>query len=392
MTNSLTFQAGSGQVIVTGLPSEEVQQLRHVWRRCDAQSIAVTEDKDGSLGTTDGARHVSRDEASALDQTAFQERVVYAATQASIDAGRGDQLMFHATALAHPETGAAIALIAASGTGKTTAARVLGKHLSYLTDETTIIDPISRRITPYPKPLSILDESGMRPKIQHSPDSLELLPTMENAFLSGLVVLDRCRDEDTHQPPRVETLSLEEALEHIIPQTSSLAALDRGLVKLCEAIDQVGGVKRLRYYQAEDLVDTVMAIVSSSDDSPPESPIPHQVPTHRTGSVEREWQPLPVDDLCPSQSGIAETNGMLRRNPVHDAIIIGQQALLVLHDERSHTLSGLGYALWDLTRQWISADQLHAILGSAEGAPPDAHTRVNAGIEMLVTEDIIQRS
>ena len=45
--------------------------------------------------------------------------------------------------------------MAASGTGKTTAARTLGRHLGYLTDETVSVGP-DLDVLPYQKPLSVV--------------------------------------------------------------------------------------------------------------------------------------------------------------------------------------------------------------------------------------------
>ncbi|MDX7183432.1 hypothetical protein SJ321_24440, partial [Enterobacter hormaechei] len=85
----------------------------------------------------------------------WHENLVFLATSRAIESARGTHLMFHAACLAAPDTGAAIVLAAASGTGKTTATRRLGPHYAYLTDETAIVDPADRSVTPYPKPLSL---------------------------------------------------------------------------------------------------------------------------------------------------------------------------------------------------------------------------------------------
>src|ERR671912_297894 len=62
-----------------------------------------------------------------------------AVTTHALVARAGQLMMLHAAALADPRTGATAVLVAASGTGKTTASRTLGKRFIYLSDETAAI-------------------------------------------------------------------------------------------------------------------------------------------------------------------------------------------------------------------------------------------------------------
>jgi hypothetical protein len=67
----------------------------------------------------------------------------------------GDFLLLHAGAVVSP-SGAGVILPAESGSGKTslTAALVIA-HFGYLSDEAAAIDPVSRRLYPYAKPLHL---------------------------------------------------------------------------------------------------------------------------------------------------------------------------------------------------------------------------------------------
>ena len=68
-----------------------------------------------------------------------------------------------------------LALVGPSGTGKTTATRLLATRLGYVSDETVSIDP-DGTVAPHPKPLSVVARptAGRGDKQQLSPDDLGL--------------------------------------------------------------------------------------------------------------------------------------------------------------------------------------------------------------------------
>ena len=73
------------------------------------------------------------------------------------------------------DDGGTVALVAASGTGKTTAGRVLGRRLGYVSDETIAVEH-DLTVRAYPKPLSIVvNPATPRVKHERSPDDLGLL-------------------------------------------------------------------------------------------------------------------------------------------------------------------------------------------------------------------------
>lgn len=175
-------------------------------------------------------------------------------TRALIRPQRGRLLMFHAGAVAHPDTGRSLVYVAPGGTGKTTLSRLLGRRFGYLTDETVGINDTGV-ILPYPKPLSVRRDGSHVLKDEHSPDDLGLLPAPPRPQVSRVVLLDRQADART---PEIEQVAFMDTLFALTEQTSSLAALERPLHRLEQLIDTAGPVLRVRYAEAED-VETALA-------------------------------------------------------------------------------------------------------------------------------------
>ena len=111
-------------------------------------------------------------------------------TMAALKATAGLRINLHAGGVAD-ERHRVLAVVAPSGTGKTTATLALAKRLGYVSDETVSIDP-DGTVAPHPKPLSVvLDPQRLRDKQQLSPDDLGLMPTPDEGRLARLVVLQR---------------------------------------------------------------------------------------------------------------------------------------------------------------------------------------------------------
>lgn len=172
-------------------------------------------------------------------------------TRALIESRRGELLMLHAGAVCHPRTGASIAYAAPGGTGKTTLTRLLGQRYGYLTDETVGIDPQTRRIVPYPKPLSMRTPDGGYPKTERGPDELGLLPAHADPYLTTLGILRR---EDSRREARISKLDLFEAITMLVPETSSLAMLPRPLHLLADLYADLGGIWLLEFGESEQLL------------------------------------------------------------------------------------------------------------------------------------------
>ncbi len=141
-------------------------------------------------------------------------------TLAGLTATAGRRLNLHAGGLAD-DRGRVLALVAASGTGKTTATRVLAQRLGYVSDETVSVDP-DGTVTPHPKPLSVVtDPRRPMDKEQLSPDDLGLVPTPAAGRLARLVVLHR----DPEAPRGLVLLGALRGMLDLIEQSSSLAQL-----------------------------------------------------------------------------------------------------------------------------------------------------------------------
>lgn len=356
---ALRIGAGLDAVTVSGLTGEERDEVLRSWSRCGVETVELTEDADAHRGP----EHPR----SWLD---WHENLVFLATSRAIGAGRGTHLMFHAACLAAPDTGAAIALAAASGTGKTTATRRLGPHYAYLTDETAIVDPADRSVTPYPKPLSLLEPGGSRPKTQRGPDELGLGPTRADAVLARIAVLDRVREAAAPVPARAEPMDVVTALQHLVPQTSSLSLLPRGLVALCTLLDALGGVQRLVYAEADDLRPVIDGLLAAG-------PQP----------VDPAWEPLDAAELAASE-GAAEP-GAVRRAAVADGILATDGRLVLLAGTTLTVLEGIGPAVWFALESPLTPERIVARLAEDGPVPADAAERVAEAVAALESAGLL---
>ena len=104
----------------------------------------------------------------------------------------GARLNLHAGGVADRD-GRVLAVVGASGAGKTTATRALARRLGYVSDETISIEPGAPYVVhAHPKPLSVVvDPAEPRRKSQHGPDELGLRTAPPELRLHRLVVLHR---------------------------------------------------------------------------------------------------------------------------------------------------------------------------------------------------------
>ena len=176
----------------------------------------------------------------------------------------GDRWLLHACALADPETGATVVLVAPSGTGKTTASRILAQRWGYVTDETAVIERDGTMRT-FPKPLSLLVD-GRRPKRQVSPSELGMQPAPEKPWLAAVGLL--ARDPDA-EGVRVEDVPMVEALAALAEQTSSLHLVAQPLHTVAGMLTERGGLRRLVYAEAEELEPVVQEWLASARQAEP---------------------------------------------------------------------------------------------------------------------------
>jgi hypothetical protein len=193
------------------------------------------------------------------DLVTVMDRLSPIITRLAVTGRSTDLTMFHACALADPATGDAAVLFGPSGTGKTTLARTLGTDFVYLTDETAAVT-VNGLLVPYPKPLSILTNAENRLKEQVSPGRLGLQPLGAGPYrLTALVQLDR--DPEHLGLPTLEVLPTVDALPEMVTQTSYTRLMDRPLHRLAALARSVGGVRRVTYAEASELLPVVRKLL-----------------------------------------------------------------------------------------------------------------------------------
>lgn len=240
-------------VHLTGEFSHDLARLlAPVWSRC-ARDNGGTAGAGGKQSPVIVTAHADHPEVIEATAAAVASRV----TIAAIEARAGSLLMLHAAGL-EMTPGRAVALVAASGTGKTTAASTLGREFGYLSDETVAVT-FDGHVIAYPKPLSIGEP--LTAKLQLSPDEAGLaLPTTSTPRLAGIAMLSRSADGP--REPVVERLDTVEACVLLAPQVSYLAALPRPLHTLAQAIDAAGGAVRVTYAEAATLATALKALAT----------------------------------------------------------------------------------------------------------------------------------
>ena len=278
-----------------------------------------------------------------------------AITLASLRRRRGSTLLLHAAGLSQGER--AVALVGRSGTGKSTASRVLGQHFGYLSDETVAVED-DGRVSPYPKPVSVItDPSTPWVKAEWSPDELGLREASEPAYLVGVVVLER---DPVHEVPQLVELPLIDAMLAVIAQSSSLTMLDRPLHRLAEVLSLSGGPYALRYSEIGDCVELVGTLLD--------------------GPVERvrpPWTSVPFSPIPPKS-----TDTPIVRAPWRDAVQ-GEGGTLVLVGETPVLLGPVGEAIWHRAHEPITLAQAHDAVVAQLGQHPDAEATINTGIAAM---------
>ncbi|SCB75242.1 hypothetical protein GA0061083_0515 [Pseudarthrobacter enclensis] len=287
-------------------------------------------------------------------------------TLTAILANAGSLTMLHACGVADPETGAVVALVAKSGTGKTTASSVLARRYGYVTDETVAIRP-DGSVLPYPKPLSIKQAPGL-PKQQVGPDALGLLEAPAQLQLRSIVLLDRVESAEPVVPV-LSKVPLADAVLALIPDSSSQAALAQPLQSLCRLIDATGGVWQVTYTEATDLPAALEPLF------------------HATLVPKPEWRPVAQENA--PNGGIPE--GTVRRASCTDAVTIGDDLLLVLEGAVVR-LGGIGPVLWAAAGKPASLVELTQAVRDVHGAPQGHEAAVVRAVEQLTAAGILQRS
>lgn len=276
-------------------------------------------------------------------------------TLAALAHRRGELWMLHAAGLAD-EQGRTVALVAPSGTGKTTAARVLSRDLAYVSDESVGVDPRGG-VVAYRKPLSII-ETDDAPKTQVSTATLPGVPWHPTSLrLAKIAVLDR--DPEGPDEPVIMPLDLAEALALLGPQTSYFCDLPGGLRAAAALLEATGGAVRIRYREAETLRPVMRELLKSD-------------PAHGAKPAERRA----LRDF----TGSAPNDGRIRYHhaAMVDELLLDGGAIAVLRrggeGGELRVLDGVGPAIWEAAHG-ADFEEIHANVVAVHGAPDGIDTR-----------------
>lgn len=293
-------------------------------------------------------------------------------TLAALSHRQGEQVwMLHATGLAD-DSGRVVVLSAASGTGKTTAARHLSQHYAYVSDETVAIES-SGAVVPYRKPLSIIEPDSVH-KVQTALSSIDggrALPA--RLRVAKIVVLDRTADGPLE--PVLDELDVATALELLAPQSSYLGHVPAPLQLIHALLTATGGAARLRYREVTTL-DTVIGTLIATE--------PSAVPAVLSSGTENE------------QPAIDPPEGAYVRADAVDALDLGDGRLAVLQQAtgggRVNILDGIGPAIWAAANAADLAEIVRAVV-DAHGAPEglDAAQVVSSAAQQLVDDGLLRR-
>ena len=348
----MSTDAGTPALVVSalGVPvgiaatGAAVERLRHQWSRAltDQPPVTVVE----LVGLDDDVVH----------DYALTSRV----TMAALEATAGERVNLHAGAVAD-EHGRALAVIGASGSGKTTAIALLATRLGYLSDETTSFDE-ALAVHAHPKPLSVItDHTAPHLKQSVSPDDLDLVRPPATSRLHRIVLLHRGDDDSGLLP-----VSPAHAIAAIVPQSSSLALLEHPILRLAETIDACGGAWGLHYRELADWLDDLVLLLDA--DARPPAP--------------RRHHPGPA-------SSAPAPPGAWSRTPWHDAVEYDDELVLMI-DARVHVLAGLGVLLWLALETPATVDDLLTQARELWGEHPEAAALVGDALALLAAEGLVR--
>lgn len=334
--------------VAIGIPvtGEVADRLRRQWSR--------------ALTDRPAARTVDVRAGELEDPTTFDYVLTTRVTLAALEATSGQRVNLHAGAVAD-SAGRAIALVGASGSGKTTAIGQLAQRLGYLSDETVSLDD-TFLVHPHPKPLSVVADPGApSTKGSLSPDDLGLAVPPEPSYLHRLVLLHRGSDDVGLAP-----VPPARAIVEIVEQSSSLVHLDHPVRRLADTIDACGGAWGLHYREFAEWVDDVVGLLDAEAQAPP-TRLHHPWDGRDDGPVEGGWS----------------------RTPWKDAVEYADELVLMVGD-RVQALGGLGVALWlDLAEPRAEAELVGEVT-SAWGEHPRAAELVADALRVLAEQGLVR--
>ncbi|WP_301111260.1 hypothetical protein [Microbacterium sp.] len=274
--------------------------------------------------------------------------------------------MLHAAGLA-TDDGRVIVLSAASGTGKTTAARHLAQRYAYVSDETIGIDDTGR-VVPYRKPLSVIEREAA-PKSQLALSSIGGAHTLpDELHVAKVVVIDR--SPDGPEQPEIEPLDIADALALLGPQTSYLSDGPAPLQRIAALLAATGGAARLRYREVtsiDGIIDDLLAVAPA----PVPPVIARTAPVVDASAADAYCRAETVDELV-LDSRVA----VLRRTPSGGQV---------------HVLDGIGPTIWTAAAGGSTLAQIVDAVVTAHGEPADGDPAsiVQTAVQVLVDDGLL---
>ena len=318
--------------------------LLRAWSRCEARKVDDVQGRSVRVLVDDDPAAVedaaARGAIAGPSGSVVGDQVALAVTLQAMEANEGDLLMLRAAAVADPETGRCVVLVGPAGSGRSTAARTLARHFGYVTDD-TVAFTAGLDLLAYRKPLVSSDEPGLG---LQSPDDLGLRQAPDDLRPAAVLLLER--HAEGFVPPVLTELPTAEAIAHLSGNASHLRSLDKPLHRLAALVEEVGGVHRVDYREADDLVAVTQQLLNhppSPDvgtESAPEPTVVELLGPDPTEGGERVRR-LDFVDFHVGDDGV----GCVMLDETVVALSFMATRILTLLGEGSATLDRLGEAL-----------------------------------------------
>lgn len=334
---------------------------------------------------TDEPLRVSRDADGESDDHIADYTLTTSITREAIGRRTAQFVMLHAGGVAEPETGRVAGLVAASGTGKTTATRHFCTHgYGYVSDESLIVGE-ARAVMPYPKPLSVVvDPSKPYEKTQHDPGEVGLaFPPAGPLTLGPLVLLVRERSaEASGDVARLEHIHLFDGLAQILPQSSAMPEIPGSLDVLARLAQAGGGIHEMHYREiaeTEHLLREAFALEALE-------PFWRHVP-----GTWGDGTPYIAPEQCRVDADRLADGLEVERAPFVDALVDDEiMEAIVLLGATPARLSGLATLVWESSAEPRDLEQLTAQCVAEFGDHPDATALVQETLVRMLVDGVLR--
>ncbi|WP_167132213.1 hypothetical protein [Paramicrobacterium chengjingii] len=344
---------------VEGERQENIDRLSEIW----SAAIVKADNPETTLTVGTDAKYSSQCDVFNSDFEVLASAVSTKVTLRGIELARGKHLMLHAAGVALSD-GRVIAFVAPSGGGKTTLASHLGKQFGYVSDETVLIDR-DLRVFPYRKPLSVIEDPEKKwRKTQVSPDELNLLALPRTPLRLAAIVLFE-RDADHGDSPELGNVALPEAIEDLSGQISYFGDLPDSACMLADVVHKTGGVRTLRYSEADSVASVLDQIIAEQHPDTDWSDVSSTVTEHR------------ADDTYTRRDGVVAVNTA--------------GSIVTMSDGTVRVLSGLAPVIWDVIADGARLEEIERALVEEFGAPEgmDAREVTQQAVDTLMAEGLI---